>query len=260
MRDPEGDSQLQFTARRVAELSERAEIDLQHMARLREELLRRHQELLVGSTQRTTGSLWPHFARLKRLTLVAPPALAAAIAFSVLLWAVQVSGHQKSQAALAADITRALDRTVPTVTGWQVTLRQTRGNATVDYRADQTLKAGERLYIRNDKTYFYSQGKWYVVTPEKAGGSFSTGWQWAFAALPARLTQRDLIARPGRAIDGRSTEKIIYTTRTSPREHSVMTAWIDRQSGLVLRLERVTFRNGSVVERDTADYRYTRSQ
>ncbi|MBV9280123.1 MAG: hypothetical protein JOZ41_08595, partial [Chloroflexi bacterium] len=86
MNNPELDPDLRFTAQRVAELGRRVTIDPQHKARLREELVRRHQELTAGRTQRAAGMLGPRLARLKRLTLVAPAALAAAMVFSLLLW------------------------------------------------------------------------------------------------------------------------------------------------------------------------------
>src|SRR5437588_12640901 len=118
MNDQEIPSDLQATESRLTHLSRQVPIDLQHKARLREELLRRHQELSAETTQRAAGKPWSRFTRLKRLTLVAPPALAAATALSVLLWALQISGHQTPQAAEAARITRALVQSAPTVTGW----------------------------------------------------------------------------------------------------------------------------------------------
>ena len=259
MSEPDFDPLLQLTAQHIAELSGRVHIDPQHKARLREELLRRHQELSAGSTQRAAGMLWPRFARLKRLTLVAPPALAAGVICSILLWALQISGHQSSQAAEAARITQALTRTVPTVTMWQVqlTLRQVRDDSTSSYQCVVKFHPDERLYLRNGQVYLYFAGAWHQVTLDQAGSQCPADWQWAFTSLPARLSQDHPTFAPARSIDHRPTEQISYTVAVPGQPRIVKTAmWVDRQTGLVLRLERVTLESGKVIERDSANYHY----
>ena len=52
MNDQEIPSDLQATERRLTHLGRQVPIDLHHKARLREELLRRHQELSAETTQR----------------------------------------------------------------------------------------------------------------------------------------------------------------------------------------------------------------
>src|SRR5947209_11382720 len=116
------DSDLQQTAQRVAELGRQVTIDLRHQAHLREDLLRRHQELTADHTQRAAGQLWPPYRWLRRLTLVAPPAFAVVVALLVFVLSPQIGGHQSSQEAVAARLASAAVKTVPTVTGWQVTV------------------------------------------------------------------------------------------------------------------------------------------
>ena len=261
MSNPEIDPQLQFTAQRVAELSGRAEVNLQHQARLREELLRRHQELSAETTQRAAGSLWPRFTRLKRLTLVAPAALAAATVISVLLGALQISNHS-TQTAEAARLTRALIRSAPTVTSWRWTVHEDLGNASSAYGCSVYFKPDQRLYIRADqvyRVYLYSYGKWYLVPPgtQKSGCASA---EWAFALLPAHLTHGGAIIAPGKPVDGQPTDRISYSVAEPNNAQVRMMAVVEQRTGLVRRLDHVTVHGGKVVERGWAEYDYVREQ
>lgn len=254
MSSSEIDPQVQFTAQRVAELGKRAEVNLQHQARLREELLRRHQELSAGTTQRAAGRLWPRFTRLQRLTLVAPAALAAATAISVLLGALQMSRHS-TQTAEAARITRAFLRTAPTVTSWQWTVHEDLGNAPSTYGCAAYFKSGQRLYFRTDRVYLYSYGRWYLVTPAGQSPGCASD-EWAFALLPAHVAHGDASVVQGTPIDGRPTDRISYSFVQPNGALVRMMAVVEERTGLVRRLEHETLRAGKIVERGSADYRY----
>src|SRR5947209_16138217 len=99
MTDFHDDPEMADVAERVAHLGKQTPIDPLHKARLREELLRRHQEL-SAEPQRAAGKLWPRIRGPKRLTLVAPPALGALLAVLALLWGMPFSGHPNTQAAM----------------------------------------------------------------------------------------------------------------------------------------------------------------
>jgi hypothetical protein len=251
------DSDVQQTAQRVADLSQQVAIDLQLKTRLREELLRRHQELTAEQTQRAAARLRPRFQWPRRLTLVAPPILALLVALAVFVVSPQLSGHQSPQAAEAARIASAAVRTVPTVTGWQVTVRQVRKDTETPYSCLVPLHSGERLFIRDGRVYVYAKGQWYVPTDTHSACPFE--WQWAFAVLPGRLQHHQFTILPDERIDGRTVETIRYTLPASRGRSIVATAWFDRQTGLVMRLEHLVMRGHTVIERDVADYRYMRS-
>lgn len=253
------DPTLRSTEQRVADLSRRVEIDLQHKTRLREELLRRHQELTATTTQRTAVRLEPRKAGLRRLTLVAPAALAAAAALVLSIGGLQLLGHQHAPAAEAAPIIRALSHTVPTVTGWQVTVHEVRNDVAASCRSRVPLRESDSLYIRTTArgsgVYLYSGGRWYQVTGAQSSGQCED-WQWMFAVL-STMGQRSLQDRTGRPIDGQPIEILSYTDTLPGRQRAIHTTmWVERNTGLVRHLETVTRQDGRVVERDSADYRY----
>jgi hypothetical protein len=263
MSDPEPDPQLQFTAHRVAELSRRVDVDLQHMARLREELLRRHQELSAERTQRAAGRLWFPVPGLKRLTLVAPTALAVVAALGLALAGLQISGHRPAQTAEAARLAQALAQTAPTVTAWQWTLHQVRGNAPATYGCSLYFNANQRLYVWPSdgyRVYLYSSARWYQVTAPTHGSGCQSNWQWAFVLLPADLEGAKPAITPWKPVAGEPSERIVYTRSSSTGVRVRVTAIVGRDSGLVRHLERLTLRGGRVLERDSADYRYERTQ
>jgi hypothetical protein len=261
MNAPDIDSDLQSTAQHVAELTRRVHIDLSHKARLREELVRRHQELVATERQRTATTLWPRLPRFTRLTLVAPPAFAVVVAVIVAIAALQVSGHQSTQSAEAARITRALVQTVPTLTSWQVDQHLERNHAT--YSGAQCrwrLGPAQRLYIARRggqyNAYYYSAGQWYRISADQSTGACPSEFVWAFAVLPTELARHDVRIDQGIMLDGRRTDRIQYMLDSSRGQTREATAWVDHDTGLLLRLQRVTTQGGKVVERAVADYRY----
>jgi len=260
MNDPVTDADLLATTQRVAELARRVDMNPQHKARLREGLLRRHQELSAGPTQRAAGMLWPRLTRLKRLTLVAPTALAAAVACSFVIWALQITGHQSPQAAEAARLSRVLSYSVPSVTRWtvQVTLHEVRDNAASVQSCSVLLKPDERVYVANRRAYFYSYGKWYQVT--RATSKCLPDWQWGFAELAVRLADRDNPPdfRPAGEVNGQPAEQVSYIVNKPNHVQVVMTALVEKRTGLVRRLQRLTTESGKVVEEASADYDYQR--
>src|ERR671926_1983287 len=97
MDDRSIDSELAAVEQHLVSLSRRVNPDPSEHARLRQELLRRHQERRIDTTQRAVRTLWPGLSRVKRLTLVAPPALAAALLLFVVLSGIQISGGGSPQ-------------------------------------------------------------------------------------------------------------------------------------------------------------------
>ena len=254
------DDDLKTLDQHLVSLSRRVEPDPSHYAQLRLELLRRHRELRTDTTQRAVPTLWSRLTGLKRLTLVAPPALAAAIVLYAVFSGVQITGHQSPQMAEAAQITQALSRTAPTVTAWQVNLQYQRGNSAGSVNCQPPLKADEHFFVRDGGAYFYSGGKWYRVSATFHGGTAQCPLDimWAFVILPAHLQQNQFTVLPGSVIGGHRTEGIRYSAR---RGQTLLTTteWVDRTTGLVRRAERLIRRNSKVVERDVADYSYQRS-
>lgn len=261
MNDAESETDLRAAIVRVAELGRRAPVDPGHKSRLRGELMRRHFDLTAAGRIQQPEGLWSRFRKLKRLTLVAPPAAAAGIVVSIVFWLVPIiSGHQTPQAVEAARITSALGRTAPTVTHWRWTLRQTVNGRTTTAPWEYGFSAYQRLYVRYNRAYLYSNGRWYLAPAAPLGSrepqTRASAWQWAFANLPARLARHDFTLLPARSVDGHTVEGFRYTLQSSANVQTRATAWVDRRSGLVVRLERLITRGRRVIERDVADYRY----
>ena len=258
MRDDDLDTSLRMTALHVARLTERTEPNPLHKIRLREELMRRHQELSAESTQRAAGKLWPRITRLKRLTLVAPPALAVVLVVGLVLGGLQATGHHDPQAAEAARLTNAMARSVPTLTSWNVALhRNQRNNASAFVW--RTQLAGKRLVIRGRQTYLRSNNRWFAITADEVKAQRLFDWQWGFAVLPTRLARNQFTLIGTRIIDGRPLEGVRYTLLRSARKSIVATAWVDSRTGLVMRLQRDVLIDGRSVEVDWADYRYQKT-
>ncbi len=261
MYDPDVDPDLRHVTKRVADLNQQITIDLRYKAHLREALLRRHQELSAEVTQRAARKLWPRLSVVKRLTLVAPPALAATVAACLVAWVLQISGHSSPQVAEAQRITAALMRAVPTVTSWKVTAHQQGQNVSSVTAYRIPLAPNQKIYIRAERgtyrSYFYSGGQWSEVRDGQSIAPSGVAWQFAFATLPQRLaSHRFVILRNSQP----NTEGIRYSL---PEGHGLrvqVTAWIDRTTGLAKRLERDVIRGNRVIERDWADYRYERAK
>ncbi len=258
MRDGDLDSDLQGIAQQVAHLSQRVGIDPHHKNRLREELMRRHQELSTELTQRAAGKFWPRLTGLKRLTLVAPPALAVVLVVGLLVGTLQATGHHDPQAAEAARLTRAMARTVPTLTSWNVALHRDQSNDTSSVAWKARL-AGKRLVVRGRQTYLRTAHQWFAITADETHARRLFDWQWGFAILPNRLARNQFTLVAPLTIDGRVVEGVRYVLARSNTQSIVATAWVDPASGLVKRLERDVMRGSHVVERDWADYTYQRT-
>lgn len=250
---------LEAAHERLVSLSRRVEPDPLHYAHLRQELLRRHQELRTDdTTQRTVRSLWSRLTGLKRLTLVAPPALAAAVVLFAVISGVQISGHQSSPTADAAQITQALAHTAPTVTAWQVNVEHERGNSAASVQCPSALKKGQHFFVRDGHAYFFDGTSWYRVSASLAGGSSQCplDLQWAFAILPEHLQRGQFTILPDAMIAGRRAEGVQYVTHRG-KQTITATEWVDRSTGLVVRAQRIFRRSSVVVERDVADYSYS---
>jgi hypothetical protein len=251
------DADVRGAAYRVLELSRDVPIDSAHKSRLREELLRRHQELSAGTTQRAAFKLWPRLSGLKRLTLVAPPALAGALILSVLFWGLQISGHQKPQTAEAAKITQALARTAPSVTSWQWTLQTSgAGQKAAVYRLQHRLSRSEQLLSQPGRVLLYSQGHWGRLTADTVNNPGPKDWNVAFAVLAVQLSQQSFTMLPNRTVQGHRTEGIRYSTLAGAGVTVTTTMWVEPTTGLVFHIDRVAAQGGSVFERDAVDYRY----
>ena len=258
MRDDGLDSDLRGAAQRVSQLSQRAGIDPRHKNRLREELMRRHQELSAEHTQRAAGKFWPQLKGLKRLTLVAPPALAVVLVTGLILGALQATGHHDPQAAEAARLTRAMARSVPTLTSWNVALHRNHQNDTSSFAWKAQL-SGKRLVVRGRQTYLRIDRQWFAVTADEIHARRLFDWQWGFAILPTRLARNQFTLVAPRRIDGRSVEGVRYVLAHGATQSIVATAWVNPSSGLVMRLDRDVINRGHVIEHDWADYRYQRT-
>jgi hypothetical protein len=220
--------------------------------------MRRHQELSAEHTQRAAGKFLLRMTGLKRLTLVAPPALAVVLVFGLIIGALQATGHHDPQAAEAARLTRAMARTVPTLTSWNVALHRDHRNDTSSFAWKARL-SGKQLVVRGRQTYLRTNNQWFAITADETHARRLFDWQWGFAILPTRLARNQFKLVTPRIIDGRSVEGVRYMLARTAKETIVATAWVDPKTGLVMRLQRDVMSGGRVVERDWADYRYQRT-
>jgi hypothetical protein len=258
MRNDDLDLDVQGTAQHIYRLTQRATADPRHKNSLREELMRRHQELSAEHTQRAAGKFWLQLTGLKRLTLVASPALAAVLIFGFILGTLQATGHHDPQAAEAARLTRAMARTVPTLTSWDVALHRNHRNDATSVVWKARL-SGKHLVVRGRQTYLRSDNQWFAITADETHARRLFDWQWGFAILPTRLARNEFSLVKERVINGRSLEGIRYVLARTPAQSIVATAWVDPATGLVMRLQRDVMNGHRVLERDWADYRYQRT-
>lgn len=219
-------------------------------SRLRADLMVRHREMAGAS--RTN-----QWSARRRLMLAASPVLAVAATLILFLSGVGFSGQQAAPAAEAARITAELVRTVPTVTGVQLTYYRQRAGVSEQYEC--LPQQGQHLYLRDGRTYIFTHGRWYQLDRLSSSGRCPQNWQLAFANLPARLAAHRFSVLPAQRVNGVRTIGIRYTAVSRPGEQIVVTAWVDRASGLIMRLVRVRVRGGSIVARDVADYQYQRT-
>jgi hypothetical protein len=258
MRNDDLDLDVLGTAQHIQRLAQRTAVHPRHKNSLREELMRRHQELSAEHTQRAAGKFWLQLTGLKRLTLVASPALAAVLIFGFILGTLQATGHHNPQAAEAARLTRAMARTAPTLTSWHVSLHREHQNDATSSGWKARL-SGKYLVVRGRQTYLRSGDKWFAVTADETHARRLVDWQWGFAILPMRLARNEFSLVKRRTIDHRSLEGIRYVLARTSKKSVVATAWVDPTTGLVMRLERDVMSSGRVIERDWADYIYQRT-
>lgn len=264
MNDVDLEPELRATGDRLSQLCNELEIDLWHKHALRAQLLRRHRELRTSRMTRLRRRWSASVGSRRRIGLVGLPAIAIATAFAVLVSLLQISGHPSPQAAEAARLTRALVKTVPTVTSWRVMVQQERGDAVV--AAECPVRLHNPMYIRQGRTYLYLGAKrWRElawdsqrVTLGRAVTECAVDLQWAFVMLPGHLTDHRFTILRARSGDG--LEGIRYTLAGSKGLRSDMIAWVNPESGLLTVLNRVVWHGNRVVERDVAVYRYERTR
>lgn len=247
MRDIPDD--LLFVDHRLRSLGQ-ARPDPASASRLRAELLVRHREMSRGVTTSQRGAR-------RRLMLAASPLLAVAAVLILFLSGIGLPGQQATPAVEAARITAELVRTVPTVTGVQLTYYRERAGVSEQYEC--LPQQGQHLYLRDGRTFIFTHGRWYQLDRLSSSGRCPQNWQLAFANLPARLAAHRFSVLPAQRVAGIRTIGIRYTMAPGRGEQIVVTAWVDRTTGLIMRLVRVRMRSGSVVARDVADYQYQRT-
>ena len=252
MTDFHDDPELTHVARRIADLGRRVPVDPRHKARLREELLRRHQDMSAGP-QRAADILRPRTRWPKRLTLVAPPALGGLLAVLALLWGISFSGHVNTQAAMAEHLSSALAHTVPTVTAWRAVVEESKGGSVTSYVCPTVRLGSERLYIRYSRLYLYA-GRWYQVTPATSVMGCSVGERWLFTGL-TMVKDKPLFA-PGPTLAGHRTVRLTYRPQYKHGLRYQGYAWVNDKTGLVLRLRMDVYRRDHEVSSRQVDYTY----
>ncbi|MGI8968903.1 MAG: hypothetical protein ACR2GA_07360 [Chloroflexota bacterium] len=264
MHDDEYLRDVDDVVQRIALLGNAVVPDPRHNAHLRAELMRRHRELAVAGTQHPAVTLGSRFAGLKILTLVAPPAFALGLVFSLFVWIMPMIGQPTTQSTEAAAVTRALARSVPNVTAVQFVLHQTTHGKTRAVPLEYLLKPRERLLVRYGHAYLWEKSGWHVVPESSESASSTVSWDLAFASLPARLTDRNVSRRstflPSRTVNGQRAIGWQFSSLRSGRTHVSWTLWINQHTGLVVQLQRVVTHYGVITERDVVDYQYERAK
>ncbi len=246
------DLDVQSVDQRLRSLARELPVDSAHKQLLRNQLLRRHGELLTKSH---SGGLLSRLQRMRRLTLVAPAALSAAVIAGLVIVGLQVSGQQHAQPADAQRLSEAaVVRTVPTITGWRATVTRYRSNSTDASVAPFSFPKNVWCYIAkyNGKPY----PMLYVRNYAKA---VPTKWQWAFVQLPTALVEkRTQVLSAHKVIDGTAALGVRFAlTHGNAVDRVEATAWVDVSTGRILSLERQVFKNGSLTEDDWAQYQYS---
>jgi hypothetical protein len=262
MNDFDFDRDLARISGEVRRLSREVRIDPEHRVRLRAELLHHHRRMTKAPHRGWTSWLSP-VRNLGRLAVVTPLALGGAVAASVLLWGLAVTGQQRVQPAQAEKLSAAMVRTVPTVTGWQWGV--TRHGANSTRFTGYTNPNPGRVYVyRYGGTlvpYLRVNGEWKGVPTETSGSVSTTDWLWAFAQLPVRLAEHQAtILDRTRVVDGTSAVGVQYMLTGGPSVTVRAIAWVNPKSGRILLLERQVLRGQRLVEADWAHYVYQRSR
>lgn len=259
MSNRECEFELRGVADCVAGMAREVPLNSAHRTRLRIELLRRHAELATYTEAPPRRLSRLPFGRRGGVVVAAPAALAMGVVASVLFWLMPIiSGHQSLQAVEAARVTQALARTAPTVTEWRWTLRETVDGRTTTAPWQYGFSPYQRLYVRYGQCYLYSDGHWYLApsAPLDARRLQASAWGWVFANLPRRLARHRFVLLPDRLVDGHAVEGFRFSLPSGQNVSVVATAWVDRRSGLIVRLERQLVGGEKVIEQDVADYSY----
>jgi hypothetical protein len=77
--------------------------------------------------------------------------------------------------------------------------------------------------------------------------------------LPASLARSSVTFLPAKTVMGHPATGVRYSSPHAGRTTTI-TAWVDSDTGLTLRLVRVESRGAHVIERDVADYTYSRTR
>jgi hypothetical protein len=256
----EVDSELAFrhTEDRLTQLSRQVPQDPAFKARLRQQLLSRHEELARGG-KRTRLSPWSRLSRVKRVSLTLPPLFAAVATAVAVLVAPMLAGHQSPQAAEAQRLTPALMRNVPTITGWQWTVHETTGTSTRVERYRTSLSASQHVYVVYGQVYVWLFGNWRTPGSDLTRPKPSAyDWQWGFTLLNNPLATQNFTILPATRIDGVETEGIRAPLAINGQRAVTVTFWVQRSTGLVFRLERDVTAGSGEIEHDVVDYRYQR--
>jgi len=236
---------------RLTSLARELPSDSGHKQLLRNQLLRRHAELRTVASSRGWRS---RLQRMRRLTLVAPAALSTVVIAGLVIVGLQVTGQQHAQIVNAQQLSAAVVRTVPTITGWKATITRYGNNSTYASAAPFSLAKNVWVYISkyNGKPFPVL----YVVGHPKA---IPTKWQWAFVQLPTALVEkRTQVLSAHKVIDGTAALGVRFAlTHGNTVDRVEATAWVDVSTGRILSLERQVFKNGSLTEDDWAQYQYS---
>jgi hypothetical protein len=261
VRNQDLEADVRATADVIARLATAVDINESHRANLYARLLRRQRQPSEKSGPFRFRPTWAHGRAFRRRVLLAPPAVAIATALSVFIWSLQIAGHQPTQSAEAARLTQALAQTVPLVTGWSVILHEQRADSSSTIVCEQH---GQRLFIRGNKSYLFRDNKWYELESNSNGTisppSCSFDLQWAFFFLPAQLTTSHSFSIVGALPHNATVEEVRYISHRPGNVSVTVTAWVEKTTGLVSRLDQVIARGDVVIERDSAAYLYTRAQ
>lgn len=248
------DSDLRDVAERVSLLSKQVQMSSRHKTELGRELLHRHGQIAARRQRAEHDIPWSRLSPFKRVAFLATPTVGLSALCGMIIWMLQLTGQVNPQAAEAARISSDLAHTVPTVTGWQVTVHKDVHNTESLYGYRIPLSA-ERLSIRSGTAYLYSGGTWYQLSASSPVKLTPSSWQWALASLPAHLQRAGSFAVVRqRTAAGAERRGIRYAVPQSAGVTVIVTAWIARTDGVVIRLEHVVRQHGRVTERDVVDY------
>lgn len=240
----------------ISDLGRRVTASPNHRARLRNDLMRRYYQLQREPV--ATSSIWRLPAPLRRRRVFMLPALLVAAVGGLLVSVLPFSDHAQPQ-TVEAQIVSRLAQSAPYITGVQWTLRREASGKTSVVRLGLQFGKTQRLYIYHHQPYLWQKDHWSLVPASDTIDSNNTFyWETAFASLPTRLGQNHATRLSNRLVDGHVALGLRYSTQENSRSKTITTTcWIDQATSLLIRLERVTSRGETVVQREVANYSYT---